>query len=175
MNPAAPEDVVVALVGRPWGTRGQFLLDPRGSDPEFLLARGSLRLRRGGQPTVECRLVGSHVAGGRLVVGIEGCATVEEAESLRGAEVVVRPDDFNEAPSGSYYPHQLLGMEVLDASGRSLGRVESVIGTGGCDLLAVKDGDRERLIPFAETICRKIDPAKGRIEIDPPEGLLELD
>ncbi len=56
-----------------------------------------------------------------------------------------------------------------------LGRVEEIRQTGGADLLVVRGGGRERLIPFARSICPRVAPAEGVIEIDPPEGLLELD
>jgi ribosomal 30S subunit maturation factor RimM len=40
--------------------------------------------------------------------------------------------------------------------------------------LLVIDGDGEVLVPFAEPICRRVDPIARLIEVDPPDGLLEL-
>jgi len=168
-------EVVLAVVGRPWGVKGQFLLDPMGTDPAALLGQGRLRLRRRDGRTEEHALRGSHVAGGRLVVHLQGCGTVEEAERWRGAEVVRREEEFAPAPDGSFYPHELVGLEVADAGGRALGHVAEVLETGGPELLVVRKGDRERLIPFAAAICRTVDKTAGRIVIDPPEGLLDLD
>ena len=42
-------------------------------------------------------------------------------------------------------------------------------------LLVQGEGDREHLIPFSHSICRRVDLEAGYIEIDPPEGLLEID
>jgi ribosomal 30S subunit maturation factor RimM len=48
------------------------------------------------------------------------------------------------------------------------------LGTG-TPLLVVTAGKRgEVLVPLADTICRRIDVAGKRIEIDPPDGLIEL-
>ncbi len=43
------------------------------------------------------------------------------------------------------------------------------------DLLVIKKGHKEVLIPFSKTICLEIDLKKKQIIIDPPNGLLELD
>ena len=173
----AVNEVVVGVVGRPWGVKGQFLVDPRGSDPG-LLTRGSvLRLRRPGGPTSEHEVLGTHFAGGKLVVAVAGCATPEEAAALRGAEVLVPAENFDPPPEGAYYPHELTGLEVTLTDGTVLGRIARVMATAGPDLLVVRDeanGGRERLIPFAEAICR-VDEAARRVVVDPPEGLLELD
>ena len=173
----AVTEVVVGVVGRPWGTKGQFLVNPRGSDPD-LLTRGSvLRLRGPGGRSSEHEVLGTHFAGGKLVVSIAGCGTPEEAAALRGAEVIVPAENFDPSPEGAFYPHELAGLEVALPDGTVLGRVARVMETAGPDLLVVADAGasgRERLIPFAEAICR-VDRDSGRIIVDPPEGLLELD
>ena len=173
----AASEVVVGVVGRPWGTKGQFLVDPRGSDPALVTQGCVLRLRRPGRPPSEHEVLGTHFAGGKLVVTIVGCATPEEAAALRGAEVVVPVDGFEPPPEGAFYPHELAGLDVVLKDGTPLGRVVRVLETAGPDLVVVQDGGgsgRERLIPFAEAICR-VDKDGGRLIVDPPEGLLELD
>ena len=109
------------------------------------------------------------------MVHVEGCSTAEEAETWRGAEVVLAPDSFEPAPEGSYYVHELVGCDVRTTSGLEVGRVADVQRTGGGELLVVRSGARERLIPFAREICRAIDRSTRSITIDPPEGLLDLD
>jgi 16S rRNA processing protein RimM len=170
----ARHEVVVGVVGAPWGTRGQFLLDPRGSEMEFVLSRPVLRLRTAGGDRIDRALAGWLVAGGKLVVGIEGCATPEAAARLRGAEVLMPAEAFPAPPEGSFYPHQLAGLSVVRTDGAPIGTVERVVETAGSDLLEVRAGSRTILIPFVEAICR-VDAGRNLIEVDPPEGLLELD
>ena len=57
--------------------------------------------------------------------------------------------------------------------GQRIGTVREVMRTGGTEVLVIK-GEREYLIPFAESICTEVDVENKRIVIDPPEGLLEL-
>ena len=44
----------------------------------------------------------------------------------------------------------------------------------GTPLLVVESPEGELLVPFAETICTRIDLAARRIEVVLPEGLREL-
>ena len=171
---SAAQELLIGTIGKPWGIKGQFLVDPRGSDPARLVSRGRLRVRIPGSPDREHAIVSSHFAGGRLVVQIEGCRTPEEAERLRGAEIIFPAEDLSPAPDGSYYPHQLVDMPLVTRDGREIGTVQRVVETAGPDLLEVRSGAREILIPFVEAICR-VDAEAGTIEIDPPDGLLELD
>ena len=168
-------EIVVGVVGRPWGNRGQFIVDPRGADPAFVLSRGELRLRRRDGTRIDLPILGSHIAGGRLVVSALGCSSPGEAELIRGAEVLVDRSAFGPPPAGSYYPHELVGLPAVGGSGESIGRVERVIESGGgADLLDVRSGDRSILVPFAEAYCR-VDREAGAIVIDPPDGLLDLE
>ena len=75
---------------------------------------------------------------------------------------------------GQYYLHQLVGCAVETTGGDVIGRVERVDGGSGGSRLVVTGPRGEVLVPLAQGICRVIDVAEGRIEIDPPEGLLEL-
>ncbi len=64
-------------------------------------------------------------------------------------------------------------MVTLD--GTEVGRVEDVQSAGGSDLLVVRTGKgAEVLIPCNADICRRVDPGARLIEIDPPDGLLDL-
>lgn len=42
------------------------------------------------------------------------------------------------------------------------------------NLLVVRKGKNEILVPFTHLVCLEIDLKRKRIRIDPPEGLLEL-
>jgi len=60
-------------------------------------------------------------------------------------------------------------------SGREIGKVGSVLKTGGAEILVVSGSDgAEVMVPLAESIVLEVDTAGKRILIDPPEGLLEL-
>ncbi|MCX8160766.1 MAG: ribosome maturation factor RimM [Candidatus Saccharicenans sp.] len=105
---------------------------------------------------------------------LKGINSLREAEALRGREILARPEDFPALENGHYYDFQLLGCQVETLDGRELGRVVELITLGQTSLLVVESSGKKIEIPLVEAICRRIDPASGKILIDPPEGLLEL-
>jgi 16S rRNA processing protein RimM len=70
-----------------------------------------------------------------------------------------------------------VGCEVSDVrDGRVYGTITGWQDSGGPTVLEMSPvgGGEPVLVPFARSICQKIDVAARRIEIDPPAGLIEL-
>jgi len=96
-----------------------------------------------------------------------------QAETLGGATLWIRAASRAPLPDGHYYHDALIGCAVETVAGAAVGQVTRIDAFGSAPLLVVTDGRHEVLIPLAEAICVRIDPAARRIVIDPPEGLLE--
>jgi len=109
--------------------------------------------------------------GDQLIFKFAGVDTISDAERLAGADVSIPIEERAELPEGEYFQSDLVGCEVVDASGRRLGVVTDFEETGGTPLLRVGEN---LLIPFAKSICTGIDPEHKRIVVNPPEGLLDL-
>ena len=114
--------------------------------------------------------------GARLVFKFRGVDSISDAEPLRGAEVRVPESERFGLPEDEFYYSDLVGCTVVErSSGRPVGEVKEFLEQGGNGLLQVLDARRrEVLIPFNRAICVEVDLDAKRIEIDPPEGLLEL-
>jgi 16S rRNA processing protein RimM len=99
----------------------------------------------------------------RWLVAFEGVETREAAESLRGAVLRAQPLDVE----GELWVHQLIGAEVVDGAGETLGTVAAVEANPASDLLVLGD---EKLIPL-----RFVSGIDGtRLTVDIPPGLLDL-
>jgi 16S rRNA processing protein RimM len=60
----------------------------------------------------------------------------------------------------------LVGLEVSNEAGESLGRVASLIGGAAHDVLVVRDErGQERLLPFVAAVVRDVNRAGGRIRV----------
>ena len=113
--------------------------------------------------------------GDHIIFKFKGVDSISDAERLAGAEVSIPIEQRAPVPEGEYYQSDLIGCEVFDATGRLLGTVSDFEETGGAPLLEVRTPDhKEILIPFAKSICTKIDPAQRRIEVTLPRGLEDL-
>jgi 16S rRNA processing protein RimM len=109
--------------------------------------------------------------GDHLIFKFQGVDTISDAEKLAGADVSIPFEQRAALADDEVYQSDLIGCEVLDSTGRSLGIVTDFQETGGRPLRTVGD---ELLIPFAKSICTEIDLEHKRIVVNPPEGLLDL-
>jgi 16S rRNA processing protein RimM len=111
----------------------------------------------------------------RVILKFAGYDSIEAANVLVGLEFAVPEAERVELSADEFYEWELEGCSVEDTAGRKIGKVSRVLKTGGVDVLAIEDeAGREYLIPMAESIVTRIDIKKKRVEVDPPEGLLDL-
>ncbi|QEN15106.1 ribosome maturation factor RimM [Mycolicibacterium sp. ELW1] len=172
-------ELVAGRVAKAHGITGELVVDVRTDDPEERFAVGNrLRLRPsrgdGGQDVV---VESARPHGGRLLVRLRGVSDRNAADALRGHLFVV---DSAELPPiedpDEFYDHQLEGLTVRTVDGRVVGSIAEVLHTAGAELLAVRGADgAEVLVPFVGAIVVSVSLADGIVEIDPPEGLLDLD
>lgn len=125
----------------------------------------------------EMEIESSQAYGRRLAIKFRGLDDATAAETLVGEDLLLPAGDLVSLPAGSFYIHELVGMDVRTRDGRTLGAVRRVLDTGAAaPLLAVAlPGREEILIPAARSICIAIDRASRSIVVDPPEGLLEIE
>ena len=111
----------------------------------------------------------------RIILKLSGYDEIETAKSFVGYEFCVPDSQRVELDEDEYYDFELEGCEVVPVAGDVVGKVHSVLRTGGVAILeVVSDSGREMMIPLAESIIVKVDTEAKRITVDPPEGLLEL-
>jgi 16S rRNA processing protein RimM len=112
-----------------------------------------------------------------MVLKLAGVDSIETASCLRGRHLLIPREDRVPLPPHHYYLWELEGCRVLvggTGAAQEVGTVTDVEPTGGAGLLHVATPRGEVLIPLAQAICTRIDPAAKTIVIDPPEDLLEL-
>ena len=168
------EMAVVGRITRPHGLRGDVVISPETDFVEERFVPGATLWTRVGSHSQALRITTARVHGGRAIVGFEGCACIEDAERLGGLELRVPEETLQPLGAHSYYQHQLVGCVVEDAAGAPVGTVARVDGDTGGRVLVLHGERGEILIPLTQAICTEIDIAAKRIQIDPPDGLLEL-
>jgi 16S rRNA processing protein RimM len=104
---------------------------------------------------------------------------LEEVDDRTAAESLVRAILWIDQDAGAeaseddaWYDHQLVGLDVV-RDGETVGRVLRVDHFPAQDLLIVRSGDREVLVPFVKAIVPEVDIVAGRVVVTPPPGLFE--
>jgi 16S rRNA processing protein RimM len=166
--------VTIGRIVRPQGRKGEVVVEAEtdfGSDR--FQAGASVWWLRGGRAE-QVRITESRAVDNRWVIALEGVGSISDAEALRGLTLRVVADALHPLAAGSYYVHDLAGCRVVTTSGREIGCVDRVESRTGTPNLVVTGSAGEVFVPLAEEICRRIDVRARLIEIDPPEGLIEL-
>jgi 16S rRNA processing protein RimM len=99
------------------------------------------------------------------VAKLEGVEDRDAAQALRGAEIAVTRDELGDAEEGTIYWRDLIGLQVANLRGETLGMVEGMFETGETSVLVVK-GERERMIPFVPDYVKAVDHEAKRITVD---------
>jgi 16S rRNA processing protein RimM len=158
-NSEPGEEVVTGRLVGPFGVRGEVKLLPLTDFPERLEQMRSLRLRLRGGDCEEWALAGIRPHKQMYVIRLDGCASVEDAEALRDAEVCVPESELPPLPQGEYYVHDIVGLRVVTEAGDELGTVDDVIRTGANDIYRVG----RLMIPATRDAIVRLDPAAGVI------------
>ncbi|QEO10577.1 ribosome maturation factor RimM [Protaetiibacter larvae] len=109
---------------------------------------------------------------GHPVAFFDGIDDRTAAETLVKAILWVDADVAAEQEPDAWYDHQLVGLHAL-RDGVEVGSIVRVEHLPAQDLLVVKAGDREVLVPFVSAIVPTVDIAAGIVTLTPPAGLFE--
>jgi len=124
-----------------------------------------------GEEYIELKPEGARYTKSLFYFSFHGLTTIEEVSFLVTKELFVREEDLRPLDSDEYYDYQLIGLTAINIDGSPLGKVGSVMHTGGGDILVIK-GEREYLVPMVEGFINSIDVERGMIEVN-TEGLSE--
>ncbi len=102
---------------------------------------------------------------------------LQDVDDRDAAETLVRAilwidQDSDEVEDDAWFDHQLVGLDVV-RDGLVVGKVARVEHFPAQDLLIVRSGDREILVPFVKAIVPTVDVSAGRVVVTPPPGLFE--
>ncbi|PVA07590.1 ribosome maturation factor RimM [Thalassorhabdomicrobium marinisediminis] len=166
------DTIVVGVLSGSFGVQGDVRLKSFCAEPEAIADYTPLT-RADGREIATIVIKGQ--TKGSLIARVDGIATKEEADALRGMEVFARRDQLPSLPDDEFYHADLVGCMTYDTGGAELGRVKAVQSNGADDLLEVVSPRHSDtvLVPFTKAIVPTVDLASGRIVIDPPQGLFD--
>lgn len=166
--------VAVARVAKPRGIKGEVIADILTDFPDRFDQLTSVTAVLSDASRRELTIEEYWFQSNRIVLKFAGVDAVEAAEVLRNAEICVGEDEAVDLERDEYFDWDLVGCSVVTVGGEELGKVSELMRPGGPELLVVKGGPKEYLIPFAEAICVEVDIVNKSIKVDPPEGLLDF-
>ncbi len=168
------ELIAIGRIVRPQGRRGEVRLESLTDEParfrglrECFLVPPDAGERRAVETT--------WLQGAAPILKLDGSDSLGEAEALVGRLVSIPRETARALPADRFYAFDLVGCAVETPDGSTLGVLEDVQAGPGHDLLVVRVGPRECLIPAVSAIVERVDLVRRLVVARLPEGLLELE
>jgi 16S rRNA processing protein RimM len=165
--------VTIGKIERPFGVHGAVKVRSLSDRPGRFEQLHEVRVADDRGQTADRRVQSVRKAGPVYIIRFEGITTPEEAGVLRGAMLQVPRGESSASREEPLYQCDLIGMTVVDETGRDLGRLETIWELPGHQVLVVKQADREVLIPAVKEFVTGVDVAQGRMTVRTLEGMVE--
>jgi 16S rRNA processing protein RimM len=159
-----PAWIAVGLVTRAHGVRGEVAVRPLSQvaarfDPGATVFREQ-------DPAAPLVVASARLHHDRVLVTFEGFGDRTAAETLRGAYLFVPSSWAPPLPQGEYWPHQLLGSDVVTERGEAVGVLSEVLHTEANDVWVVRDpAGAEILVPALKDVVASVDVPRRRVTL----------
>ena len=171
--------VVIGRIVRTHGVRGEVVVESCSDFPDRFAALTRVVLLSPEEPEAagprEMTVTGvkAHRAG--AILRLDGVATMEAAESLRGALVGVPRDEAVPLAPGEFYAFELIGLDVVTKTGERLGTLRDVLRYPAHDVYEVWDEARGRevLLPATSNVVLDVDLERRVMVVELLEGLVD--
>ena len=166
------ERVCVAQIGGAHGLRGEVKLKSFTGDPMAVSEYGTLTSEDGAK---NFEIEALRPAKGHLVARFRGIEDRGAAERLANVRLFVPRERLPPLEADEFYHADLIGLSAVKADGTEIGTVVAVHDFGAGDILelAPRGGGTSIMVPFTAAFVPKVDIARGRIVVAPPEDAAE--
>jgi 16S rRNA processing protein RimM len=168
-DPTKFRRILLGRIAGAHGIRGEVIIHAFTDPPENISAYGPLADAAGAR-TFNIEKARATAKG--VVARMRGVTDRTAAEALKGVELYVARDRLPAATDGEYYHADLIGLEVVDPSGKRIGEIVAVHNYGAGDLLEVRLADRGQteLVPFTDACVPEMDIAAKRVVVALPDA-----
>jgi 16S rRNA processing protein RimM len=156
----------VGRIAAPFGVRGWVKVQLLAPEGEALLKYSAWHLRRRGGEFSKTAVLGAAKHGKVLIAQLEGLEDRDAAQAATGTEIAMPRSALPKRKADEYFWSELIGLTVTNREQQKLGTVSGLLETGVHDVLVVKDGKTERLLPLVGTVIDAVDLEAGEIRVD---------
>lgn len=163
----------IGYVQKTHGLKGEVTIALEVGAPDEMDAIASIFLEVKGK-LVPYFIEAISLKGDKAFVKFEDVDNSEQANQLKGASLYLPKAARPKSKRGEFYNDEIIGFTVNDAVTGKLGNVIRVENEEVNPLLIVQQGDKEIAIPINAPFITSINKSAKKIEVELPEGLLEL-
>jgi 16S rRNA processing protein RimM len=173
MNANEPQMVMVGEIVRPHGLAGAVKVRATTDDVQRFSLLEEVKLQRDGRTLGEYRVERVQIGNAEVFVKFQGVDDRNQAETLRGAGLMISREARVPAPVDQYYYFEIIGLPAYSEAGEPLGEIVDIETFPAHDVWVIRHGDRERLVPAVKAFIKDVDVQNRRVVIAPIPGLFE--
>ena len=143
--------IEIAKILKPQGINGEVKVQLFSDNVEGFAKRAFAYLKNG----EKLNYAVNRVSQGFVFMNIDGINTRSDAELYNGVFLYIGREDFAEPEEDEYYICDLIGLEVKDETGASLGKLKEVLQNGAADVYVVK-GTRNFMFPALKIVIKEV-------------------
>lgn len=156
------------------GLRGDLKVRPLSGDPAALLSAVEVYLRKHDGCVCKFSPLRQALHKGSVLLRFQGFESLTAVEDLKGCRVLLDKNLLPELDSDEFYWHGIEGARVIDRQHGEIGQLKSMFTTAAHDTWVVEGEAGEVMIPVVAAFVLSIDTENGVIEVDLPEGLIDV-
>jgi 16S rRNA processing protein RimM len=164
---------MIGEIVRSHGLRGAVKVRAAADEPKQLSLLRKVRLQRGAQALGEYAIEKLQTGSGGFFIKFCGVNDRDQAELLRGAELLIAREECLPTAAGQFYQFEIIGLPVYTSSGEFIGEIAGIERHPANDVWVIGNGKEEKLIPAINTVVQEVDLSNRRVIINPIPGLLE--
>jgi len=177
--------IVLGRIGAPCGVKGWLRFKAYGDDPQTWAQMPQWWLGREDEDVAAwrtCKPQQLRRQGGDWLVKLEQVDDRESAAALAGCHFGAPRPQLPPTASDEYYWDDLIGLQVVNESGQTLGRVSAMMEAGAHAVAAIEadattapgandatnaagDKPQQRLLPFVDAVVKEVDLAAGVMRV----------
>ncbi len=173
LNPV--EEVNIGLILGPFGVKGELKIMPLIDDANKLAELKEVLIGKENEESEMYEITRIRVHKTLVIIKLKGVSSREDSIPFKNAYLRIPRDQLKELGEDQFYIMDLQGIEVSTTKGVKLGILADVIETPANDIYLIQGDNRKYLIPAVKDIIKSVDIENKKMEIEPIEGLLDLE
>ncbi len=160
------ELVLIARIRKVHGLKGELAIEPFVWDEKRFEKLGRVIIRYKDGKLTEAEVQSVHYVHKGILLKLEGFDDRTQAETLRGAELLIPEHERPKLPKGRAYFDEIIGLSVVDdESGKQLGTVTNILAMPASDVFVLELGGAEHLLTSAGEEIRSLDLEKRELRV----------
>ena len=162
---------LIGIIVKPQGIKGEVKVKPVSPDPDrfYDLEKVNIGLKKIQTYSIE----NIRISNSFVFLKLAQIDSRNDAELLRGKEILISEDQLIDLDEGEYFVHDLIGCQIISEDGLIIGEIDDIIQSSSNDIYLVKNRKgHEYLIPAIADVIQKVDIQAKQVTIHVLDGLL---